>query len=134
MRGLRTELDIRSDSMGPPARVDQGRYFQRACNRRSTAFPAACGGCSVSGPTRNLAQRAASTRLEVEETAALIDFVAVCRTYASELAINEVTLRTYWDLQQYVEQTTEALVESLRRRMSTPRVPAATGRGGDPLL
>ena len=44
----------------------------------------------------------------------MIDFVAVCRTYASELAINEVTLRTYSDLQHYVEQTTEALVGSLR--------------------
>ena len=51
---------------------------------------------------------------EVEETAGLIDFVAVCRTYASELAINEVTLRTYSDLQHYVEQSTEALVQSLR--------------------
>ena len=44
----------------------------------------------------------------------MIDFVAVCRTYASELAINEVTLRTYSDLQQYVEQSTEGLVQSLR--------------------
>jgi hypothetical protein len=51
---------------------------------------------------------------EVDEAAALIDFVAVCRTYASELAINEVTLRTYSDLQQYVEKSTEALVQSLR--------------------
>jgi hypothetical protein len=38
----------------------------------------------------------------------------VCRTYASELAINEVTLRTFSDLQHYVEQSTEALVQSLR--------------------
>ena len=37
-----------------------------------------------------------------------------CRTYASELAINEVTLRTYSDLQQYVEKSTESLVQSLR--------------------
>jgi hypothetical protein len=51
---------------------------------------------------------------EVDETAALIDFVAVCRTYASELAINEVTLRTYSELQQSVEHSTEALVQSLR--------------------
>jgi hypothetical protein len=40
--------------------------------------------------------------------------VAVCRTYASELAINEVTLRTFSDLQHYLEPTTEALVEALR--------------------
>ena len=71
---------------------------------------------------------------EVEETAALIDFVAVCRTYASELAINEVTLRTYSDLQQYVEQSTESLVQSLRRRRQGARLPAAAGQGGDPLL
>jgi hypothetical protein len=51
---------------------------------------------------------------EVDETAALIDFVAVCRNYASELAINEVTLRAYSDLQHYVESATESLVESLR--------------------
>ena len=51
---------------------------------------------------------------EVDDAAALIDFVAVCRTYASELAINEVTLRTYSDLQQYVEKSTESLVQSLR--------------------
>ena len=51
---------------------------------------------------------------EVEEIAALIDFVAVCRTYASELAINEVTLRTYSDLQHYVERSTEAMVQALR--------------------
>jgi len=38
----------------------------------------------------------------------------VCRTYASELAINEVTLRTYSDLQQYVEHSTEGLVQALR--------------------
>ena len=49
---------------------------------------------------------------EVDDAAALIDFVAVCRTYAGELAINEVTLRTYSDLQQYVEKATEALVQS----------------------
>jgi hypothetical protein len=55
-----------------------------------------------------------SPALLMRETAALIDFVAVCRTYASELAINEVTLRTYSDLQHYVEHSTEALVQSLR--------------------
>ena len=38
----------------------------------------------------------------------------MCRTYASELAINEVTLRTFSDLQHYVEHSTEALVQSLR--------------------
>jgi hypothetical protein len=52
--------------------------------------------------------------MEVDETAAFIDFVATCRNYAGELAINEVTRRTYSELQQYIEKATEALVETLR--------------------
>ena len=40
---------------------------------------------------------------EVSETEALIGFVAACRNYASELAINEVTQRTFNELQQFLE-------------------------------
>jgi hypothetical protein len=114
VRGLRTELDLRNDSTWgkqlTAIRADISNSLQSEID-------------SVPGRVRRiLRQRAdkdisAAARIdhtEVEEVAALIDFVAVCRTYASELAINEVTLRTYSDLQQYVEQSTEALVQSLR--------------------
>jgi len=114
VRGLRTELDLRNDSTWgkqlTSIRADISNALQSEID-------------SVPGRVRRLLrQRAdkdisASARLdpgEVDETAALIDFVAVCRTYASELAINEVTLRTYSDLQNYVEHSTEALVQSLR--------------------
>ncbi len=114
VRGLRTELDLRQDSAW-------GRQLASIRADISNALQSEID--SVPGRVRRLLrQRAdkdvsASARIdasEVDETAALIDFVAVCRTYASELAINEVTLRTYSDLQQYVEQATEALVQSLR--------------------
>jgi hypothetical protein len=114
VRGLRTELDFRNDSTWgrqlASIRADISNTLQSEID-------------SVPGRVRRLLrQRAdkdipASARVdtsEVDDTAALIDFVAVCRTYASELAINEVTLRTYSDLQQYVEHATEALVQSLR--------------------
>ena len=114
VRGLRTELDLRNDSTWgkqlTSIRADISNALQSEID-------------SVPGRVRRLLrQRAdkdigASARLnpgEVDETAALIDFVAVCRTYASELAINEVTLRTYSDLQHYVEHSTEALVQPLR--------------------
>jgi hypothetical protein len=114
VRGLRTELDLRNDSAWgkqlASIRADISNALQSEID-------------SVPGRVRRLLrQRAdkdipAGARLddsEVDEAAALIDFVAVCRTYASELAINEVTLRTYSDLQHYVEQSTEALVQSLR--------------------
>jgi hypothetical protein len=114
VRGLRTELDLRNDSSWgkqlASIRADISNTLQSEID-------------SVPGRVRRiLRQRAdkdilAGARVDhsdVEEVASLIDFVAVCRTYAGELAINEVTLRTYSDLQHYVERATEALVESLR--------------------
>ena len=114
VRGLRTELDMRNDSTWgrqmAAIRVDISSTLQSEID-------------SVPGRVRRLLRQRADKDIlptshidpvDVEETASLIDFVAVCRTYASELAINEVTLRTYSDLQQYVEKSTEALVQSLR--------------------
>ncbi|RTL49783.1 MAG: hypothetical protein EKK40_15715 [Bradyrhizobiaceae bacterium] len=114
VRGLRTELDIRSDS-------PWGR--QLSAIRAEIADVLQYEIDSVPGRVRRLLRQrpdkdiTANSRIdptEVDETAAMIDFVAICRNYASELAINEVTLRAYGDLQQYIEKTTEALVESLR--------------------
>ena len=114
VRGLRTELDLRNDSAW-------GKQLTSIRAEISNALQSEID--SVPGRVRRLLRQRADKDIsagarvdagEVDETAALIDFVAVCRTYASELAINEVTLRTYSDLQQYVEQSTEALVQSLR--------------------
>jgi hypothetical protein len=114
VRGLRTELDLRNDSVW-------GRQLTSIRAEISNALQSEID--SVPGRVRRLLRQRADKDIslsskidgaEVDETAALIDFVAVCRTYASELAINEVTLRTYSDLQHYVEHSTEALVQSLR--------------------
>src|SRR6266403_2991199 len=114
VRGLRTELDLRNDSAWgrqlTSIRADISNSLQSEID-------------SVPGRVRRILRQRADKDIsaapkidasEVEETAALIDFVATCRTYASELAINEVTLRTYSDLQHYVEQSTEGLVQALR--------------------
>jgi hypothetical protein len=114
VRGLRTELDLRNDSTWgrqlSSIRADTSNTLQSEID-------------SVPGRVRRILRQRADKDIsassmvdmsEVEDTAALIDFVAVCRTYASELAINEVTLRTYSDLQHYVEQSTEGLVQALR--------------------
>ncbi len=115
VRGLRTELDLRNDSAW-------GRQLVAIRADISNALQSEID--SVPGRVRRLLRQRADKDIpvgaqldagEIEEIVALIDFVAVCRTYASELAINEVTLRTYSDLQHYVEQSTEALVQSLRQ-------------------
>ncbi len=114
VRGLRTELDLRNDSAW-------GRQLTSIRADISNSLQAEIE--SVPGRIRRILRQRADKDIaaapkidpsEVEDAVALIDFVAVCRNYASELAINEVTLRTYSDLQQYVEQSTEGLVQALR--------------------
>jgi hypothetical protein len=51
---------------------------------------------------------------EVAETEAMIDFVGACRNYAGELAISEVTLRTFQEIQQYLDTFARALLDGLR--------------------
>ena len=108
VRGLRTELDLRNDSAWgrqlTTIRAEISNALQVGNRERVRPGPPHPAPALRQGRRR----RAKIDNAEVEEIAALIDFVAVCRTYASELAINEVTLRTYSDLQHYVEQSTEA--------------------------
>jgi len=114
IRGLRTELDIRNDSAWgrqlAAIRVDISNALQVEID----SVPGRVRRLLRQRPDKDISATSRLDQIEVDETAALIGFVAVCRTYASELAINEVTLRSFSDLQHYLEQSTEALVESLR--------------------
>jgi hypothetical protein len=114
VRGLRTELDLRNDSAWGKQMTAIRADISNALQSEIESIPGRVRRLLRQRPDKDIPPGACIDTSEVEETAALIDFVAVCRTYASELAINEVTLRTYSDLQQYVEKATEAMVQSLR--------------------
>lgn len=114
VRGLRTELDLRNDSAWGKQLTSIRADISNSLQSEIDSVPGRVRRLLRQRPDKDIAPGARIDSSEVEETAALIDFVAVCRTYASELAINEVTLRTYSDLQQYVEKATEGLVQSLR--------------------
>ncbi|QWG20159.1 hypothetical protein KMZ68_10175 [Bradyrhizobium sediminis] len=114
VRGLRTELDLRNDSSWGRQLTSIRADISNALQSEIDSVPGRVRRLLRQRPDKEIPAGAKVDASEVDETAALIDFVAVCRTYASELAINEVTLRTYSDLQQYVEKSTESLVQSLR--------------------
>ncbi len=114
VRGLRTELDLRNDSAWGKQLASIRADISNALQSEIDSVPGRVRRILRQRPDKDIPAGSKVDPSEVEETAALIDFVAVCRTYASELAINEVTLRTYSDLQHYVEHSTEALVQSLR--------------------
>jgi hypothetical protein len=114
VRDLRSELGLRSDSQW-------GRQLSSIRADISNVLTSELE--SVPGRVRRLLRHRsdkdinAGARLdaaEADETVALVKLVITCRNYASELAISEVTLRSFSDLQHYLESATEALVESLR--------------------
>ncbi len=114
VRGLRTELDMRNDSTWGRQMAAIRVEISSTLQSEIESVPGRVRRLLRQRPDKEIAPTATIDPAEVDEVVAMINFVAVCRTYASELAINEVTLRTYSDLQQYVEKSTEALVQSLR--------------------
>jgi hypothetical protein len=114
LRGLRTELDIPADS--PWGR--QLAAIQTEISGRLKAvvdsMPARVRRLLRPRTAKDTAPGAVLDSMEVAETETLIEFVAACKAYAGELAINEITLRTYSELQVYLESRTPALVEGLR--------------------
>ena len=52
--------------------------------------------------------------MDVSEAELLVEFVGACRNYANELAVNEATVRSYSELQHYLESGTKVLLDALR--------------------
>jgi hypothetical protein len=113
-RGLRTELDLSGDS--PWAR-------QLAAIRSDVASLLKTEIESVPGRVRRLLRPRPSSEIardsmldpgDVTDTEAMVELVSACRNYASELAINELTLRSSHELQQYLDTGTQALLDALR--------------------
>ena len=132
-RGLRTELDLAGDSPWArrlvAIRTDVSKVLKNQVE-------------SASGKVRRLLRlrplgqvprNSALDPGDVSEAEAAVELVGVCRLYASELAINEMTMRTFTELQHYLETGTQSLLDSLRqagdgeRRFIQSQVDAAVG-------
>ncbi len=114
-RGLRTELDLSGDSpwarrlaaiRGDVSNVLKNQVESASGRVRRLLRPR---------PASEIGRNSALNASDVSETEALVELVGVCRLYASELAINEMTLRTYTELQHYLDTGTQALLDSLRQ-------------------
>jgi hypothetical protein len=51
---------------------------------------------------------------DVTDADAAVELAGICRNYASELAINEMSLRVYSDLQSFLDSGTTGLLEALK--------------------
>jgi hypothetical protein len=113
-RGLRTELDLPVETPWGRHLVSLRSEIAGQLKSEIESVPGRVRRLLRMRPVKEIAPNSALDADDVAETEQLIDFVAACRLYAGELAINEMTMRTWQDLQNYLDVGTPSLVESLR--------------------
>jgi hypothetical protein len=131
-RGLRTELELPIDSTWGRALAAQRTHISDLLKSEIESMPGRVRRLLRARPSSEIRSQSVLDPDDVAETEALIEFVGTCRNFAGELALNEMTQRTYSELQQYLDGTTRALLDGLRhagiadRRFRQSQVDAAT--------
>jgi uncharacterized MnhB-related membrane protein len=120
-RGLRTEIDLATDS--PWARWLAAIRGQLAAALRPEieSAPGRVRRMLRVRSTKEIIPGSVLDAVDVAETEALIGFVGQCRNYANELAINEMTMRSFSEVQNYLETQIEQLLQGLRAATKADR-------------
>ncbi|MEA2923455.1 MAG: hypothetical protein QOD25_577 [Alphaproteobacteria bacterium] len=114
LRGLRSEINLSSESVWGKQLTALRADVSKVLTAEIELMPGRVRRLIRPRPAREIARDSRLDTDEVAETEALIGFVAACRNYAGELAINEVTQRTFNELQQFLDGGTPTLLDALR--------------------
>jgi hypothetical protein len=130
-RGLRTELDLPIDSTWGRALAAQRAQIADILRAEIESAPSRVRRLLRPRPSTEIRANSTLDAGDVDETEALVSFVGNCRYFAGELALNEMTQRTFTEIQQYLDSGTRALLDGLRhagradRRFRQSQVDAA---------
>ena len=113
-RGLRTELELPVDSTWGRALAAQRAQISDLLRAEIESMPNRVRRLLKLRPSKEIRPNSVLDPNEVAEVEALVEFVGICRYFAGELAINEMTQRAQTDLRQYLDNGTRALIEGLR--------------------
>jgi hypothetical protein len=113
-RGLRTELALPVDSTWGRALSAQRTQISDLLRTEIESIPGRVRYLLRSRPAREIRPNSLLDPNEVAEVEALVEFVGICRHFAGELAINEMTQRALSELRQYLDNGTRMLLEGLR--------------------
>jgi HPt (histidine-containing phosphotransfer) domain-containing protein len=114
LRGLRSELDLSGDSAWARQLTAIRADISKLVSNEINLMPGRVRRLMRPRPAKEIAPGSTIDADEVAEAEALVGFVMACRNYASELAINEITQRTFTELQQCLDSGTKLLLETLR--------------------
>ena len=113
-RGLRTELDLPVASTWGRALAAQRAQIADLVRAEIESMPGRVRHLLRARPSSEIRPNSTLDLADVAETEALVEFVGACRNFAGELAINEMTQRTFAELQQYLDGGMAALLDGLR--------------------
>jgi hypothetical protein len=114
VRGLRSELDLPVESPWGRRLAAVRAEISKVLSAEIELMPGRVRRLMRPRPAKDIVANSVLDVDEVNETEALIGFVVACRNYASELAINEVTQRTFSELQKCLDTGTRTLLDALR--------------------
>jgi hypothetical protein len=114
LRGLRSEIGMTAESAWGRQLAAVRADVSKILTAEIDLMPGRVRRLIRPRPAKEMTPGARLDAGDVAETEALIGFVAACRNYASELAVNEVTQRVFKELQTFLETGTRTLLDALR--------------------
>ena len=114
-RGLRTEMDLSVDSPWSRQLAAIRTDISALLKAEIESTPGRVRRLLRPRPPNEIAPGALLDAIDVSDTEMLVEFVDACRSYANELAVNEVTARTWLELQHYLETADKGLLDALRQ-------------------
>jgi hypothetical protein len=114
VRGVRTELDLSADSPWSRHLSAIRAAVSNLVKAEIESMPGRVRRLLRPRPAAEIAPGQILDQLDVAEVETLIGLVDAGRHFASELAINEMTLRAVTEVQQYLDNGRQALLDGLR--------------------
>jgi hypothetical protein len=111
---LRSEIDLSGDSQWSRQLTAIRTEVSNVLKTEIESTPGRVRRLLRPRPAKDIPVGALLDATDVSEAETLVEFVGACRTYANELAVNEVTMRSYSELQHYLESGTKVLLDTLR--------------------
>jgi hypothetical protein len=121
-RGLRTEMDLSVDSPWSRQVVAIRTEVSNMLKAEIESTPGHVRRLLRPRPVKEIASGSLLNAIDVSDAEMLVEFVAACRNYASELAVNEATMRSFSELQHYLETGTKVLLDALRHAGDADRL------------
>ncbi len=113
-RGLRTELDLPMGSTwGRALGLIRGKIAE-VLRAEIESMPGRVRQLLRPRPAYEIPPNSVLDPEQVADIEALVEFVSACRYFAGELAINEMTQRTFGELQQFLDTGMQALLDGVR--------------------